>query len=85
MKRVLEKCGGIFGVRSLAQQRKHRVLSGKPATCRLRPGPGALQQKYYVDRAIEYAVNTPEQFARFIVEDRKSAARIFKESGQQPQ
>ncbi len=45
----------------------------------------AFQKKNFVDRAIDYAVNTPEEFAKFIERDRKSAERIFKESGQQPQ
>jgi hypothetical protein len=37
------------------------------------------------ERWSRYAVNTPEEFAQFIARDRKSAERIFKESGQQPQ
>jgi tripartite-type tricarboxylate transporter receptor subunit TctC len=45
----------------------------------------AFRKKNFVDRAIDYAVNTPEEFAQFIARDRKSAERIFKESGQQPQ
>jgi tripartite-type tricarboxylate transporter receptor subunit TctC len=44
-----------------------------------------FRQKNYIDRTIEYAVTTPEEFARFIVKDRKNAERIVKESGQQPQ
>jgi tripartite-type tricarboxylate transporter receptor subunit TctC len=42
-------------------------------------------QKIYIDRAIERAVDTPEAFARFIKEDRSTAARIVKESGAEPQ
>jgi tripartite-type tricarboxylate transporter receptor subunit TctC len=42
-------------------------------------------QKVYVDRAIERAVDTPEAFAKFIVQDRAAAARIVKESGVQPE
>lgn len=48
-------------------------------------GDPAFQKKNFVDRAIDYAVNTPEEFAKFIERDRKSAERIFKGSGQQPQ
>ena len=44
-----------------------------------------FRQKNFVERAIDYAVNTPEEFAQFIVRDRKDAERIFKESGQQQQ
>ena len=47
-------------------------------------GP-AFRQKNFVERAIEYGVNTPEQFARFIVQARAQAARLVKESGVQPQ
>jgi tripartite-type tricarboxylate transporter receptor subunit TctC len=42
-------------------------------------------QKIYTDRAIERAVDTPEAFARFILQDRAAAARIVKESGVQPE
>jgi tripartite-type tricarboxylate transporter receptor subunit TctC len=45
----------------------------------------AFLQKVYIDRAIERAVDTPEAFAKFIVQDRVAAARIVKESGVQPE
>jgi tripartite-type tricarboxylate transporter receptor subunit TctC len=45
----------------------------------------AFRQKNYVERAIEYGVNTPEEFARFIVQSRAEAAQLAKESGQEPQ
>jgi tripartite-type tricarboxylate transporter receptor subunit TctC len=45
----------------------------------------AFHQKVYVDRAVERAVDTPDAFARFILEDRTTAARIVKESGVQPE
>jgi tripartite-type tricarboxylate transporter receptor subunit TctC len=48
-------------------------------------GEPAFHQKTYVDRAVERAVTAPEQFARFIREDRAAAARIVKDSGVQPQ
>jgi tripartite-type tricarboxylate transporter receptor subunit TctC len=44
-----------------------------------------FRQKNYVERAIEYGVNTPEEFARFIVRSRAEAAQLAKESGQEPQ
>jgi tripartite-type tricarboxylate transporter receptor subunit TctC len=40
-----------------------------------------FKQKMYVERAVENAVDTPENFARFILEDREIARRIAKESG----
>ena len=45
----------------------------------------AFHQKMYIDRAVERAVDTPENFARFIHQDRDTARRIVKESGAQPQ
>ena len=44
-----------------------------------------FHQKTYVDRAVERAVDTPEAFARFILQDRATAAQIVKESGVQPE
>jgi tripartite-type tricarboxylate transporter receptor subunit TctC len=46
--------------------------------------PG-FHQKMYIERAVERAVDTPENFARFIHEDRAIARRIVTESGVQPQ
>jgi hypothetical protein len=48
-------------------------------------GDTAFRQKNYVERAIEYGVNTPEEFARFIVKARAEAAQLARESGQEPQ
>ena len=45
----------------------------------------AFLQKNFVDRGIEQAVMSPEEFARFIVQDRATAARIVKASGAEPQ
>lgn len=44
-----------------------------------------FRQRNFVERAIDYAVNTPEEFAAFIAKDRASAGRIVRESGKQPQ
>src|SRR5262249_42037972 len=44
-----------------------------------------FHQKTYVDRAVERAVDTPEAFARFILQDRATAVRIVQESGVQPE
>jgi tripartite-type tricarboxylate transporter receptor subunit TctC len=46
--------------------------------------PGFFQ-KMFIERAVERAVDTPENFARFIHEDRAIARRIVKESGAEPQ
>jgi tripartite-type tricarboxylate transporter receptor subunit TctC len=45
----------------------------------------AFHQKMYVERAVERAIDTPGNFARFIHEDRESAQRIVRESGIEPQ
>jgi tripartite-type tricarboxylate transporter receptor subunit TctC len=45
----------------------------------------AFLQKMYTERAVERAIDTPENFARFIREDREIARRIAKESGAEPQ
>jgi tripartite-type tricarboxylate transporter receptor subunit TctC len=44
-----------------------------------------FHRKVYIDRAVERAVDTPAAFARFILQDRATAARIVKESGVQPE
>jgi tripartite-type tricarboxylate transporter receptor subunit TctC len=59
----------------------------KPVIARLHKEVAAITsdpafiQKMYNDRAVERAIDTPENFARFILEDREIARRIAKESG----
>jgi len=43
------------------------------------------RQKFYIERAIEPAVGPREEFVKFIARNREIAARVAKESGQQPQ
>ncbi len=45
----------------------------------------AFRQKQMIERAIEPAFNTPEEFARFLVQDRIVSERVVKEAGLQPQ
>ena len=45
----------------------------------------AFIQKVYTDRAVERAVASPEEFAKFVLADRATAQRIVKESGVQPE
>jgi tripartite-type tricarboxylate transporter receptor subunit TctC len=62
----------------------------KPIIARLSAEIGRItsdpdfRRRAYYERAVEPAANTPEEFARFIREDRRIAGRIWKESGQQP-
>jgi tripartite-type tricarboxylate transporter receptor subunit TctC len=44
-----------------------------------------FRQKQFIDRALEPILNTPEEFARFLVEDRATSERVVKEAGLQPQ
>jgi tripartite-type tricarboxylate transporter receptor subunit TctC len=45
----------------------------------------AFHKRMYIERAVERAVDTPENFAKFILEDRATARRIVQESGVTPQ
>ena len=45
----------------------------------------AFRQKQFIDRALEPILNTPEEFARFLIEDRATSERVVKEAGLQPQ
>jgi tripartite-type tricarboxylate transporter receptor subunit TctC len=45
----------------------------------------AFRKKQFIDRALEPILNTPEEFARFLVEDRGTSERVVKEAGLQPQ
>src|SRR5262245_26631214 len=45
----------------------------------------AFRQKQFFDRALEPILDTPEQFARFLVANRVTAERVVIEAGLQPQ
>jgi tripartite-type tricarboxylate transporter receptor subunit TctC len=45
----------------------------------------AFRKKQFIDRALEPILNTPEEFARFLVEDRVTSERVVKEAGLSPQ
>ena len=49
---------------------------------RLQPG---FRKKQFIDRALEPILSTPEEFARFLVEDRVTSGRVVTEAGLQPQ
>jgi tripartite-type tricarboxylate transporter receptor subunit TctC len=46
--------------------------------------PG-FRKKQFIDRALEPILDTPEEFARFLVEDRVTSGRVVTEAGLQPQ
>jgi tripartite-type tricarboxylate transporter receptor subunit TctC len=45
----------------------------------------AFRQKQIIDRGNESILNTPDDFARFLVEDRAMSARVVEEAGLTPQ
>lgn len=45
----------------------------------------AFRKKQFIDRALEPVLNTPEEFARFLIEDRATSERVVKEAGLTPQ
>jgi len=46
--------------------------------------PG-FRKKQFIDRALEPILDTPEEFARFLVADRVTSGRVVTEAGLQPQ
>jgi tripartite-type tricarboxylate transporter receptor subunit TctC len=44
----------------------------------------AFRQRIYVERAVEPATETLDEFARFVRSERKIAERMVRESGEQP-
>jgi tripartite-type tricarboxylate transporter receptor subunit TctC len=53
-------------------------------TARIVEEPG-FRQRNLIERGLEPVASTPEEFARFIREDRAASQQIVKESGLQPQ
>jgi tripartite-type tricarboxylate transporter receptor subunit TctC len=45
----------------------------------------AFRKKHFTDRTLEPILNTPEEFARFLVADRVTSERVVKAAGVQPQ
>ncbi len=45
----------------------------------------AFRQKQMIERAIEPVFNTPEEFSRFLIEDRAASGRVVKDAGLVPQ
>src|SRR5262249_16183945 len=49
------------------------------------PSAPGFRRKQFIDRALEPILNTPEEFAHFLAEDRLTSERVVKEAGLQPQ
>jgi tripartite-type tricarboxylate transporter receptor subunit TctC len=41
----------------------------------------AFRKKQFIDRALEPILSTPEEFGRFLIEDRATSERVVKEAG----
>ena len=57
----------------------------KPVINKIRENEPAFRKKQFIDRALEPILNTPEEFTRFLVEDRATSGRVVKEAGLTPQ
>jgi tripartite-type tricarboxylate transporter receptor subunit TctC len=44
-----------------------------------------FRKKQFTDRALEPILDTPEEFARFLIEDRATSERVVREAGLKPQ
>ena len=63
----------------------------KPIVARLQAevarivGEPEFRRRNLIERGLEPVASTPEEYARFIKEDRPTAAQIVKEAGLEPQ
>jgi tripartite-type tricarboxylate transporter receptor subunit TctC len=73
-----------FGLVAPAGTPKAIVAKIREDVARIGSDP-VFRQKQFVDRALEPILSTPEEFARFLVEDRMTSERVVKEAGLQPQ
>jgi tripartite-type tricarboxylate transporter receptor subunit TctC len=73
-----------FGLVAPAGTPKAIIAKIREDVARIGSDP-AFRQKQLVDRALEPILSTPEEFARFLVEDRGTSERVVKEAGLQPQ
>ena len=73
-----------FGLLAPARTPKPIVLRLQQETARIVNEPG-FRQRSLIERGLEPVASTPEEFARFIRDDRAASEQIVKESGLQPQ
>jgi tripartite-type tricarboxylate transporter receptor subunit TctC len=73
-----------FGLLAPARTPKPIVLRLQQETARIVNEPG-FRQRNLIERGLEPVASTPEEFARFIRDDRVVSEQIVKESGLQPQ
>ncbi len=73
-----------FGLLAPAGTPKAIVDKINAAAVRIASDP-EFRQKQFFDRALEPIMNTPEEFARFLIEDRAVSQRVVQEAGLKPQ
>jgi tripartite-type tricarboxylate transporter receptor subunit TctC len=73
-----------FGLLAPAKTPKPIVARLQGAIVRISAEPG-FRSRNFIERGLEPVASTPEDFARFIKEDRVASEQIVKESGLQPQ
>jgi tripartite-type tricarboxylate transporter receptor subunit TctC len=73
-----------FGLLAPAKTPKPIVARLQAEVARIANEPG-FRNRNFVERGLEPVASTPEEFARFIKEDRVASEQIVKESGLQPQ
>jgi reverse gyrase len=66
------------------REKKDIVNKIREDVARIGNEPG-FRKKQFIDRALEPILDTPEEFARFLVEDRVNSGRVVTEAGLQPQ
>jgi tripartite-type tricarboxylate transporter receptor subunit TctC len=73
-----------FGLLAPARTPKPIVVRLQQAVARIVNEPG-FRDRNLIERGLEPVASTPEEFARFIRQDRVASEQIVKESGLQPQ
>jgi tripartite-type tricarboxylate transporter receptor subunit TctC len=73
-----------FGLLAPAKTPKPIVARLQAAVARITTEPG-FRNRNFIERGLEPVASTPDEFARFIKEDRAASEQIVKESGLQPQ
>jgi tripartite-type tricarboxylate transporter receptor subunit TctC len=74
-----------FGLLAPARTPRPIVLRLQQETARIVINEPGFRQRNLIERGLEPVASTPEEFARFIRDDRAASEQIVKESGLQPQ
>ena len=73
-----------FGLLAPAGTPKAIISKIREDVARIGNEPG-FRKKQFIDRALEPILDTPEEFARFLIADRVTSGRVVTEAGLQPQ